>query len=141
MQHMELDSIMPHIAVILIQSMAVSCVEEMLQQMFAWIVWKQQLGKSDYVVLNRKWVITWHMFGTKEGNINTDQTLYCHLNVLWTCPTEVAVAALWILWLTFILAVVQRRGEGFFKLAENVIYELYPFYTMPAVTTTPSPGY
>ena len=59
-----------------------------------------------------------HMFGTKEGNINTDQTLYCHLNVLWTCPTEVAVAALWILWLTFILAVVQRRGEGFFKLAE-----------------------
>ena len=54
MQHMEQDSIMSHIAVILIQSMAVSCVEEMLQQMFAWIVWKQQLGKSDYVVLNRK---------------------------------------------------------------------------------------
>ena len=76
MQHMELVSLMLRMAAILIQSMEVSCVEEMLQQMFAWIVWKQQYRKSDYVVPNRKMPL----LGMTSVNYATQAD---HLSPLW----------------------------------------------------------
>lgn len=80
-----------------------------------------------------------HMFGTKQANISTDQTLYC----LAQCTQDLSGRSCSGC-LTDSLAYLPtfcggKKGGRILQASCNVRYELYPFYRMPAVTTTLSP--
>lgn len=82
-----------------------------------------------------------HMFGTKEANISTDQTLYC----LAQCTLDLSGISCSSYLADYVAYLPTccggKKGGRVLQASCNVIYELYHFYTMPDVTTTPSPGY
>ena len=79
------------------------------------------------------------MFGTKQANFSTDQTLYCLAQCTLdlsgrNCSSCLADSLAYLP--TFCGG---KKGGRVLQAGCNIRYELFPFYRIPAVTTTLSP--